>query len=93
MADSFTATIQRLEREKLELANDLERAQAHNEELLEQDGELQRKMCALQDQLRASRSLVEQLEKELNYAKEGIMVAITTLQDCQSLEYSAQEGE
>ncbi|KAJ5155671.1 hypothetical protein N7492_008491 [Penicillium capsulatum] len=93
VADSFTATIQRLEREKFELANDLERAQARNEELLEQDREWQTKMRTLQEQLRESQSLVEQLEKELNHAKGGIVAAITTLQDCQFLEYSAREGQ
>lgn len=93
MADSFTATIQRLEREKLELANDLERAQSRNEELVEKDREWHAKTCGLQEQLRTSQLLAEQLEKELNHAKGGIVAAITTLQDCQSLEHNAQEGQ
>ncbi|KAJ6105192.1 hypothetical protein N7523_010279 [Penicillium sp. IBT 18751x] len=81
---SFTATIQRLERENHELLQQLERAQTRAEELLAQDGEWQAKTCALQEQLRNSQLLAEELEKELDKARGGIVGAIKMLQGHQS---------
>lgn len=81
--DSFTATIRRLEGANRELTAELERGQIYSEELLEERRQWEAKYRGIYEELDSSKSLVKQLEKDLNRAHMGIAEAMETLKNNQ----------
>ncbi|KAJ5117505.1 hypothetical protein N7448_011137 [Penicillium atrosanguineum] len=83
---SFTETICELEHDKKGLTVELERARARSEELLSKDREWQAKSLCLQEELKECKSSVNRLEKELGWAKDGMIAAMKALQNSQLIE-------
>ena len=77
--------IRQLEHEKQGLTVELERERARSTELLSTDRERQAKTCRLEEELAECKSLIEQLEKEMGWARDGIIAAVKVLQNSQLL--------
>lgn len=80
---SFTATIRRLEGANRELTAELERGQIYSEKLLEERQQWEAKYRGICEELDNSKSLVKQLEKDLNRARIGIAEAMEILKNNQ----------
>ncbi|KAJ5894095.1 hypothetical protein N7495_005786 [Penicillium taxi] len=83
---SFTATIQRLERENQKLTEKLKRASCYSEELLSKDQDWMRRTCNLEEELKNGQSLVVQLQDELQEARNGMAKAMKVLRQCQKIQ-------
>jgi t-SNARE complex subunit (syntaxin) len=80
---SFTATIRRLEGANRELTAELERGQIYSEDLLEERRQWEAKYRGIYEELDNNKSLVKQLQKDLNRAHMGIAKAMETLKNHQ----------
>jgi hypothetical protein len=82
-SDSFTATIRRLEDANQVLTAELERGQIYSKELLEERRQWEAKYRGIYEEFDNSKSLVKQLQKDLNFAHMGIAKAMETLKNYQ----------
>jgi phage shock protein A len=85
---SFTATIQRLECEKEELTDELDRARSRSNALLAEVEEWEKWAQAMEGQLRESQSLVARLDEELRHVQGRMAEAVKLLQS-----FPAQESQ
>ncbi len=79
-SESFTATIQRLERENKKLAGELDRARSHSESLMEKVEEWEAWAPAVEEQLRESQDSVARLDEELSCLRARMAEAVKMLQ-------------
>ncbi|KAJ5642295.1 hypothetical protein N7490_006295 [Penicillium lividum] len=77
--ESFTATIQRLERDKREISLELERANARSDDLMSKNRELEATICRLEEELGCSQTSIEQMKGELQLARDAISESMKVL--------------
>ncbi|KAJ5291401.1 hypothetical protein N7478_000652 [Penicillium angulare] len=85
-ADSFTAIIQKLERENDQLKGELTRARTRGEELLSSEQKWVARTVTLEQELRNGHGVMMELQEELKWTKTSVQEAIRCLQRCPNTE-------